>query len=445
MHALVAYPSGKVGTRLGRAAVGAAWISALVAPLGETAPLTVLVCALVVAAIVQRLTRVAARERVAVRRSLAVAAGCSAALAGGAIAHVLGAAGGWQGATLGVYELVITVGVPWLAVGIVHPRWTEAAVASLVVQLGRGREGSIEGRIADVLGDPSLKVGYRVPGARGFVDTDGTELTVPPGAGREVTYLGGDEPVGVLVHDPGAVQDPALLEPVVAAVRIAVANVQLHAAVRGQLVELAASRRRIVEATDAEQRRFESDLRLGPMAQLGEVERALDGCSADGENESFVLALSEVRGEVERARRELGEFARGVRPPQLTEAGLDGALKELVGTAAVPVELAVCSGRFAPAVEAAAYFVCSEALANAGKYAAASAAAIGVSDCGGKLVVTVDDNGVGGARIGAGSGLVGLSDRVGALGGRLTVSSPSGGGTHLEATLPLGREGCLSF
>jgi signal transduction histidine kinase len=438
MHALVAYPSGRIGTRFGRAAVAAAWISGLIAPLGETGLVTALVCALVLAAIVQRLTAAAARERVAVWRSLAVAAGCSAALVGGVIAHALGAGDSAERTLLVAYELVIAVGVPWLAAGIVRPRWTEAAVANLVIQLGRGGEGSLERRVADVVGDPSLRIGYRVPGGLGFVDTNGDGLSVAPGTGREVTYLGGDEPVGVLVHDPGALQDPTLLEPVAAAVRIAVANVQLRAAVREHLAELAASRRRIVEAADREQRRFESDLRSGPVAKLAEVQRALDACSPDQESDAFVLALAEARGELDHAEQELGEFARGVRPPLLTEGGLDAALTDLAQRAAVPVELAACRRRFAPAVEAAAYFVCAEGLANVGKYAGASAVSVGVSERAGTLVVTVSDNGVGGARIGSGSGLIGLSDRVGALGGTLNVSSPRGGGTRLEAALPLG-------
>jgi len=103
----------------------------------------------------------------------------------------------------------------------------------------------------------------------------------------------------------------------------------------------------------------------------------------------------------------------------------------------VPVDLVVPETRFTPPVEAAAYFVCSEALANVGKYAAASRAAIEVSSIDGTLVVSVNDDGRGGAALDAGSGLRGLTDRVEALGGRLTVTSPPGGGTRLVAFLPL--------
>jgi signal transduction histidine kinase len=103
----------------------------------------------------------------------------------------------------------------------------------------------------------------------------------------------------------------------------------------------------------------------------------------------------------------------------------------------VPVELTVPDTRFASPVEAAAYFVCSEALANAGKHAAASHAYIDVSERAGALVVSVRDDGCGGATLDAGSGLRGLADRVQALGGRLSVTSPTGAGTRLVAELPL--------
>jgi signal transduction histidine kinase len=121
----------------------------------------------------------------------------------------------------------------------------------------------------------------------------------------------------------------------------------------------------------------------------------------------------------------------------LRKGGLGAALPELAGRAGIPVELEISVGALPPAVEAAVYFACAEALANAGKHAEASSVTISVSQSSSRLVLTLVDDGVGGADPGKGSGLRGLADRVEALGGQLSVRSPMGGGTRLEATIPV--------
>jgi len=271
------------------------------------------------------------------------------------------------------------------------------------------------------------------------VDDRGREVELPKEDGeRRVTVVrDGDEAVAVLVHDAGVLADPELVQSVAAAARIAVVNARLQAEIRDRLGELEASRQRLVETGDAERRRLERDLREGAERRLAEVEALLAEASAHAGG-SLRVTLAETQAKLLRTRDELGEFARGVHPRVLTDGGLRAALGELSLRSTVPVELAVPDVRFASAVEAAAYFVCSEALANAGKHAAASRAYIDVSERGGALVVSVRDDGRGGATLEEGSGLQGLSDRVQALGGRLRVTSPTGGGTRLVAELPLG-------
>jgi signal transduction histidine kinase len=391
-----------------------------------------LVCTLLLAAIAVRFVGAGARERLAVQRSFVTAALLSLTL----VAATTGGTGLNDRVVLVVYELVVAGGALWLAAGVVHPRWTEATVVSLVVRLGRGAEGSLESRVADALGDPSLRLGYRVAGFDGFVDAEGRTVPLTPGPDRRITYLGEGERIAVLVHDRTAIGDPVLLDSVAAAARIAVSNVQLQAAVRDRVDDLAASRRRIVEAADAQRRRFELELRGGAEAKLAEVERALRNCRR-GESNAFDEVLAETLDQLTRARIELNDFARGVRPPLLTDAGLGAAVAELARTARLPVTVAACDERFPPPIEAVGYFVCAEALANAGKYADAGAAAIEVRREDGQLLISIGDDGAGGAAMGAGSGLVGLRDRVEALGGRLTVESPLGRGTRLEAALPL--------
>jgi signal transduction histidine kinase len=151
----------------------------------------------------------------------------------------------------------------------------------------------------------------------------------------------------------------------------------------------------------------------------------------------------EAREIVTGAQRELGdalaelrELARGIHPAVLTAQGLGPALEALAGRVPLPVELSVAPGRLPDAVEAAAYYVVAEAVTNAVKYAVAERVQVAVARRDGGVVVTVADDGRGGADPAAGSGLRGLADRVEALDGRLTVDSPPGGGTTVTAVLP---------
>src|SRR6266545_2252290 len=223
---------------------------------------------------------------------------------------------------------------------------------------------------------------------------------------------------------------------IAASARIAVANARLQVEVRRQVAELEASRRRVVEAADAQRRRLERELREGAERRLAEIE-ALIRTAERGANGDLAAMLTETQAKLDRTRSELHKFARGVHPRVLTQGGLPAALRDLADRSGVPVELTVPDVRLAAPVEAAAYFVCSEALANVDKYAAAAHAMIDVARRGATLVVSVRDDGRGGASLDEGSGLRGLADRVEALGGRFTIASSPGEGTRVVAELPL--------
>ena len=246
----------------------------------------------------------------------------------------------------------------------------------------------------------------------------------------------GGERVAVLVHDPAALQDRAVLDAVAAATRIAVANVRLQAQVHDRVEQVAASRRRIVEAADAQRRRLAGELHEGAERRLGTVSEQVAALAQDAGDAGARELLAGVEKQLDAARSELGGLARGIRPATLTSGGLAAALPELAARAPVPVETRVDAGRLSPAVEAAAYFVCGEALANVAKYADASRVQIDVRHDGGRLAVAVADDGAGGADPSRGSGLRGLADRVEALGGQLMVESPPGSGTRLIAEIP---------
>jgi PAS domain S-box-containing protein len=203
--------------------------------------------------------------------------------------------------------------------------------------------------------------------------------------------------------------------------------------------ELRASRARIVEAADDARRRLERDLHDGAQQRL--VELALNLRMARDQLDSAPASARELLGlaieNLAQVTSELREFARGVHPVALTEGGLEAALPGLVRRATVPVQLeAVPPGRLPGAVEAAAYFVVSEALTNVARYSQAKRAGVRVALDEGALIIRVEDDGVGGADPAAGSGLRGLTDRLAALEGRLDVSSPPGGPTVLTAEIP---------
>jgi signal transduction histidine kinase len=205
--------------------------------------------------------------------------------------------------------------------------------------------------------------------------------------------------------------------------------------------ELAASRARVVAAGDETRRRIERDLHDGTqqrLVSLGLELRAAEATVPPGHDElrrRLAHAASGLAGALE----DLQEISRGIHPVILSRGGLGPALRTLARRSAVPVTLDVRGdGRLSEPVEAAAYYVVSEALTNAAKHAGGSEVHVDVDAAGTELRLSVRDDGAGGARFGAGSGLIGLRDRVEALDGTLELDSPEGGGTTVRAAIPIG-------
>jgi signal transduction histidine kinase len=203
--------------------------------------------------------------------------------------------------------------------------------------------------------------------------------------------------------------------------------------------KLAASRARIVEAADTERRRLERNLHDGAQQRLVSLALQLRVIKTNlrRDPETAETLLGEAEHELARALDELRELARGIHPAVLTDRGLSAALHALAERAPIPVALAqVPDGRLPDPIEAAIYYLVAEAITNVAKYAHATEASVAVERSNGIATVVVSDDGVGGAEPGPGSGLVGLTDRVEALGGRLHLESPPGRGTRLSAEIP---------
>ena len=370
----------------------------------------------------------------------------------------------WVGIALSVEYIVVVYHTEWLSppsrffwvdqvltaaypvaflLGLLRTRMSRSAVGDLVIELGRGSMpiGGLRDALAKRLGDPSLQLAYAVDEAGGWVDEDGHPIELPvSGSRRTATVLESEgEQVAALIHDEALEHEPDLVEAVVSAARLAVTNERLQARVRAQLELVRASRDRVIEAADEERRRLERDLHDGAQQRLVWLSLLLgmaDEEVATGDGVEGRRLLEEAMVETEGALVELRSLARGIHPAILTNAGLGPAVRSLVNRSQIPVHVEVLTDRrFPPNIEATAYFVISEALANAAKHAHGSSATVLIATSDGHLVIDVADDGVGGADL-SGSGLRGLTDRVAAAGGSILIESPPRTGTRLHLELP---------
>jgi signal transduction histidine kinase len=345
------------------------------------------------------------------------------------------------------YWAVTCVLVLWpvgLFVGLARAHLDRSAVADLVVEFdGPLPPGGMRGALARALHDPSVEVAYWLPGRDVFVDESGVTVDAPSeDGGRAVTMLARDgELIAALTHDPVLADQPRLVSAVAAAAGLAIENERLHAQARAHLIEINASRARIVAAAGAERRRVERNLHDGAQQRMLNLMLALQLAKVrlDANRYSDAAhAIDAAMTELTQALTELRELARGIHPAVLTQSGLGPAVHALAQRSSVPVRVTDDLGelRFPDAVEETAYFVVSEALANVTKHAHASQAMVGIHQLDDNVIVEITDDGVGGASVRDGDGLRGLQDRVDAYSGLLHIDSPAGGGTRITATLP---------
>jgi len=339
---------------------------------------------------------------------------------------------------VGLAGLVFPVG---FLLGLLRTRLARGSIADLALELGRGVPlGGLRETLARALRDPTLVLAYPAASGSGYVDPDGQSIDVPgePVADRGIARLERDgQTLAVLAYDPALDQeDPGRVGAVASMARMALENERLAAQVRAQLDEVRASRARIVEAGNAERRRIERDLHDGAQQRLVALAMRLDQ-AREGSAGAATL-IDETTAELLRAVREVRDLARGLHPTILTDAGLAAAVEALAERTPLPVKVAVTEARFPPEIEAAAYYVVAEGLTNIARYAGATEARVEATAKGGRLVVTVTDDGRGGADPSSGSGLRGLVDRLAAIDGELQITSRAGDGTTLTAILPAG-------
>ena len=300
------------------------------------------------------------------------------------------------------------------------------------VQGGKARPEEVETVLQVAVHDPGLRFGYRVPDSEAWCNRAGEQVT-PPGNATEVWLS--DRRIGVLI--PGNPNAPALPKDIATAAALLIDMVRLRLDLAAALTEVAASRERLLRAGYSERRRLEQDLHDGAQQRLVSLgmalrltQRHLDDGSVD-----LDATLDEAVTELGTAVAELRQIAHGLRPSSLDD-GLAAALTNLSRRSSIPVELAVDVGDLPDIVSTTAYFVANEAVANAVKHSAAGSVRISVNRNGESILVTVTDDGRGGAQMQTASGLAGLTDRVSAAGGALHIMSPPGHGTTVKAVLP---------
>jgi signal transduction histidine kinase len=323
--------------------------------------------------------------------------------------------------------------------GLLQARLARSSIGDLVMAL-RNSPADPRAPLAEALRDPSLVLVYWLPQFAVWADEEGEVVVLPDDPSRVTMIEDDGKPMAALVHDPALRDEPELLDAVTAAAAIALRTGRLQAQLRANVEELRGSRARVVEAEQRARQRLERDLHDGAQQRLvalslnlGVLQTRLGG---DPEAEAL---LTDARGEIAVSLAELRDLARGLHPAVVTGHGLAVALESLAARAPVPVRLTVdLPGRLDEAIEVAAYYVVCESLTNIGKHAQASSATVTVCQTGDTITTEVVDDGRGGADTERGSGLRGLADRVEALGGRLRVWTPVGGGTRVRAELPCG-------
>jgi signal transduction histidine kinase len=339
--------------------------------------------------------------------------------------------------------LLAILGVPVaFAVSVLRARAARTSAAGKVLGGSAGPTSvrQIRDGLRAALADPDLDVVVWLAQADGYVDPEGS-LASPVREGRlAVPITGHDgEPLAVVLADPALAGHGDVVDAAVDAARLALENAQLRAALLAQLDELQRSRARIVAAGVAERRQVERDLHDGAQQRLFGLATTLGRVrNAAADPAATVRLVDEARAELRQALADLRDLARGIHPAVLEQAGLGPALNSVAERLPLRVAVTAPAQRWPPAVEAAAYFVASEALTNAAKHAAAGRVTVHVWEDDDDLVVEIDDNGAGGAFPKQGGGLAGLTDRVAALGGSLHIDSPAGAGTRVRVRLPCG-------
>jgi signal transduction histidine kinase len=357
-----------------------------------------------------------------------------------------------QGSAVDVVGWCAALGLPAMAAAFLAGllRWrlfVARALQSLGLTMRDGRgSAKLQSTLADALGDPTLRLFYRVPAGGGlWLDAYGARAALPePRTGQLVTTVEGadGEPIAAIIHDAALRDHDELIDSVAGYARITIDNMRLYAEVQASLAQVRESRARIVASADRERRRIERDLHDGAQQRLValriKLELAEEALRRDPE--AGPARIRDLGADVEQTLEEIRALAHGVYPPLLSDEGLGEALRASALRAPLPATVSVDGiGRYAPEVESAVYFCCVEALQNAAKHAGPGANVSVRLTEDDRLRFEIRDDGAGFdpgvARRGA--GLTNMRDRISAVGGDLELSAAPGEGAAVIGSVPV--------
>ncbi|GAA2046223.1 hypothetical protein GCM10009819_37580 [Agromyces tropicus] len=342
-------------------------------------------------------------------------------------------------------SLVAMASVPVCFVaGVSHARNMRARVADLMRITREGADRGIWAEsLARTLRDDSVKVYWWEEERGRYVDASGQPIdSAEAGRGHSILPVASPSglPIALIRHDRVLTDNMRLLDGVSSALRLSVDNGRLRSEIERTLEQVRQSRQRIVEAGDEARRRIERDLHDGAQQQLvslGMHLRLAANTARQGGQEELADALDRSIDALNQGLKELRELAHGIHPSLLSQGGLALALPEIAGRCPVPVEVGVQpEGRLPELIESTAYFAVAESLANVAKHSQATRAWVRAYVDGDELVLVVRDNSVGGASLDRGTGMLGIVDRVDAVGGTVELDSPRGEGTTVTVRMP---------
>jgi signal transduction histidine kinase len=319
-------------------------------------------------------------------------------------------------------------------------RRTRALMAGLVVELVKSPPpGGLQEMLGRILGDPALRVAYAVEGRQELVNANAKAVDVADGlAHTPITREG--RTIALLLHRPGLLDDPAVVEEAAAATRLALDNERFHAEVLARIEDLRASRTRIVAAGEAERRRLERDLHDGAQQRLLGLSLALGFTRAqvkEGADSTILTLIDDAEERLRGAIDELREVAHGIYPAVLSSDGLGAAVEAIRERASIPISVtSLPDDRLPGSVESAAYLLIAEVTGPIAVHAGAIRAAVHAKVVGDSLVITVSTDGARRADSELDGRFIDLEDRIGALGGRLRVEYDEPGRLTVGAEIP---------
>ncbi len=381
--------------------------------------------------LVLRLTRTRGLDRVVITPVIVAGLAAVIAAGGSAVAQmVVSLATSPNGAYIAESAVDLAVPLAFL-VAVIQRALLVRNIAGLTAQISAGADvGAVRHALRSTLHDPTLDV----------LDLSASAPPDRQDADRLVEFIHADggAPIAVVIADPALARYRGLFDAAVQTSALALKNAQLQARAAGEKLEqVRASQARIIEAGLAERRRLERDLHDGVQQHLLGLAAQLTAAMTGTADPVAAAAFAQAKDGLREVLSELRDLAHGIHPALLSQGGLAAALQDVAERLPLPVRVTVSGPRAAPAVEATAYYIACEALANAVKHADANRAVVTVRVTDSQLEMEIADDGVGGAAIG-GRGPASIADRVSALGGEVSIDSPPGQGTRVEVRIPCG-------